>query len=476
MLCALALGACTPLHAPYRSPAADAAIPARFAAADAHPKPNANANANANASPAAAPSSAERGGPWWRAFGDPQLDRLIDAALRSNNDLAAAAIRVRRAQLSAGIAAGNLLPRLGAGANLGVDRNLRGARDSSRSNSANASVSYELDLWGRLGSLDDAARWEALATAQDRESAALTLVGAAAGLYWQGAYLNQVIAIGEQSIAYAERTLALVQVQYRAGAVSQLELMEARQNVAGQRAAQTQLRQQQVENGNALAILFDRAPELPGRENLPPRLPDYPLPAVAADMPAAVLARRPDLRAAEQRLRGALANADATRAGYYPQFTLTGAIGGSSNALRNVLQNPVASLGLGLVLPFLNLNQARLDIAASQADAEFAAVNFRQSLYSALSDVENALSAHAQYRKQGILLTQRLDAARQAERLYEIRYRSGAVALSVFLDAQERRRNAEIAVAGNRLNALNNRMTLYLALGGAGINAGSSAG
>jgi NodT family efflux transporter outer membrane factor (OMF) lipoprotein len=452
------LSACGSLHTPYRSPADTAGIPAQFAYADIG---------------AASPSTAERGGLWWRAFGDPELDRLIELALQRNNDLAAATIKVRRAQLGAGIAADNLLPQFGAGGNLGYNRNLRGARDSSRSNSVSASVSYELDLWGRLGSLNDVAKWEALATAEDRESTALTLIGTTAGLYWQATYLNQVTALGEQSIAYAERTLALVQVQYQAGAVSLLELMEARQNVASQRASQTQLRQQQVENTNALAILFDGAPEAATLDttannvrNLPQRLPDYALPAVAPDVPATVLARRPDLRAAERRLRGALANVDATRASYYPQFTLTGSVGGSSNSLHNVLQNPVASLGLGLVLPFLNWDQTQLNIKVSQADYEFAVVNFRQSLYSALSDVENALSAREQYSQQAALLMQRLDAARQAERLYAIRYRAGSVALNVFLDAQEKRRNAEIAVADNRLNALNNRMTLYRVLGG----------
>jgi NodT family efflux transporter outer membrane factor (OMF) lipoprotein len=467
------LSACGSLHTPYRSPTDTAGIPAQFAYG-----PAGAAGVDAN----------DHGGLWWRAFDDPQLDDLIDLALRRNNDLAGATIKVRRAQLSAGIAADNLWPQFSAGGNVGYDRNLRGARDSSRSSSVSASVSYELDLWGRLGSLNDAAKWEALATEEDRESTALSLIGTTAGLYWQGAYLNQVIALGEQSIAYAERTLALVQVQYQAGAVSLLELMEARQNVATQRAGQTQLRQQQVENANALAILFDGAPEAMHPANapsapsaiagiagdLPQHLPDYTLPAVAPDLPVTVLARRPDLRAAERRLRGALANVDATRAAYYPQFTLTGAVGGSSNSLHNVLQNPVASLGLGLVLPFLNWDQTRLNIKVSQADYAFAVVNFRQSLYSALSDVENALSAREQYTQQAALLTQRLEAARQAERLYEIRYRAGSVALSVFLDAQEKRRSAEIAAADNRLNALNNRMTLFRVLGGGDAPANGS--
>ncbi|MDB5991936.1 MAG: transporter [Herbaspirillum sp.] len=452
------LSACSAMHTPYRAPAA--AIPAHFT----------QAVQSASASPAPAPADYRIDRLWWQRFGDPQLDHLIEQALRRNNDLAAATIKVRRAQLSAGIAAGNLLPALSAGAGTEYSRDLRGDRDSNRSYSVNAAVSYELDLWGRIGSLNDVAQWEALATEEDRESTALTLIGTTAALYWQAAYLNQRMALGEQSIAYAEKTLALVQVQYGAGAVSLLELMEARQNVAAQRAGQTQLRQQQVENDNALAILFDGPPESmqTGIPAMPQRLPDYALalPAPLAGVPAAVLARRPDLRAAERRLRATLANADAIRASYYPQFILTGAVNGGSDSLHNIVQNPIASLGLGLVLPFLQWSQMQRNNKIAQADYALAVVNFRQSLYSALRDVENALSARQQYALQALQLQQSLAAALQAERLYEIRYRAGSVALRAFLDAQERRRNAEIAAADNRINALNNQMSLYRVLGG----------
>jgi NodT family efflux transporter outer membrane factor (OMF) lipoprotein len=444
------------MQTPYHAPAA--AMPAQFTHADTH----AGDAMPASASPVPATDSIDR--LWWQRFGDPQLDHLIEQALRRNNDLAAATIKVRRAQLSAGIAAGNALPALSAGVGTEYSRNLRDDHSSDRHYSANAAVSYELDLWGRLGSLNDAAQWEALATEEDRESTALTLIGTTAALYWQAAYLNQRIALGEQSIAYAEKTLALVQVQYGAGAVSSLELMEARQNVAAQRAGQTQLRQQQVENDNALAILFDGPPE--SMQTMPQRLPDYALPAPVAGVPAAVLARRPDLRAAEQRLRASLANADAVRASYYPQFTLTGAVNGGSDSLHNIVQNPIASLGLGLVLPFLQWRQMQLNSKVAQADYAVAVVNFRQTLYSALRDVENALSAREQYAQQAQQLQQSLEAALRAERLYAIRYRTGSVALRVFLDAQERRRNAEIAAADNRINALNNQMSLYRVLGG----------
>lgn len=401
---------------------------------------------------------------WWRQFGDSQLDQLIDEALRRNNNLATASIKVRRAQLSAGLAADQQWPVLSATIGTNNNRNLRGSPNAYNTSSANVSLSYEADLWGRLGSQYDAKKWEAQATIEDRESTALTLIGTTANLYWQSAYLNQRLALSSQSIAYAEKTQELVRVQYQAGAVSSLEMLEAEQNLAAQQASRTDLLRQQVETANALALLFDNPPGQ--RYAIPAALPTRPLPPLQAGMPAELLSRRPDLRAAELRLRGTLATVDATRASYYPTLTLTAAVGGSSNALRDVLQNPIATFGAGLVLPFLQWNQMQLSIKVSQADYELAVVNFRSTLYSAFGDVENALSARRQYADQTLLLERNLQAAQAAERLYELRYRSGSVALKSWLDAQEKRRTAEITLAQNRLDALKNQVTLYQALGG----------
>ena len=161
----------------------------------------------------------------------------------------------------------------------------------------------------------------------------------------------------------ARRIVALVRARYEAGAVSGLDVAQAGQNLASQEAAHTQLLQQRVETRNALAILFDRPPEVAAEE--PASLPDAALPAIDAGLPASLLGRRPDLRAAEQRLRGALANVDATRTGFYPALSLTGSLGTSSTALGELLRNPVATLGAGLALPFLQWNTARLTVALS---------------------------------------------------------------------------------------------------------------
>jgi NodT family efflux transporter outer membrane factor (OMF) lipoprotein len=400
---------------------------------------------------------------WWKHFNDPLLDELIDRALRTNNDLAAATIRVRRAQLKSGLTDTNLTPTVSVTTNSGVNRDLNHGT-TTQTHSVTGALSYELDLWGRLASARDADRWEAKATEVDRQNTALSLIGTTATAYWQVAFLNQRIAASGASIAYAEKALELVQVRYRAGAVSEIDLVQARQAVATQRASLTQLLRQRTEARNALAILFDQAPQNGGAERQ--QLPDGPLPAIEAGLPASLLGQRPDLRAAEMRLRESLANVDATRASFYPAFTLTGSLGGSSTSLESVLQNPVAALGAGLVLPFVQWHTTQLTIKVAESEYEEAVVTFRQTLYKALGDVENALSAHAQYQAENVQLEQALALSKKAEHLAELRYRAGATGVQLWFDEQERRRTAETTLAENRLNRLTTLMKLYQALGG----------
>ncbi|MBR8399076.1 efflux transporter outer membrane subunit [Burkholderia orbicola] len=414
------------------------------------------------AAPVAADAPAATGD-WWRSFGDPQLDALIDDALRANNDLAIAAIRVYRAQLQAGLVDTNLTPNVTLGANGAVSRTLD-THQMSRSSGVNGSLSYELDLWGRLAALRDAAHWEADATADDLEAARLSLIGTTAALYWQIGYLNRQIALGDANIAYAERTLALVRSRHTAGAVSGLDLAQAEQSLAAQRAAQTQLIQQRTENRHALAILFDRPPQQRAAE--PAALPDAAPPDVAAGLPASLLGRRPDLRAAEFRLRESLAQVDATRTSFYPTFTLTGSAGTTSTSLERVLTNPVGTLGLGLALPFIQWNTMQLQIRVSKSQYEEAVVGFRQRLYTALAEVENALSARVQLEREAEQRALSLAQAQRAERLAAARFAAGATAVQPWLDQQQVLRSAQSADELTRLNRLNNQMKLYRALGG----------
>ena len=415
-------------------------------------------------------ADATYGDRWWTAFGDEQLNTLIDLALQRNNDLAAAAYTVRNAQLEAGNAAGDRLPTPSAGLNYNRSRELTGAENTNRSYNANLGVSWEIDLWGKLAAAQRRAEWEASATEQDRQATAQTLVATVATIYWELATLNHKITSQQQSVTTAAKTLELAQVQHQAGAISGLGVAQARQTEASQRAMLADLEQQRVEKRNALAILFDAPPEQLPEAAQSPRLPDLAqLPPVPAGLPASILARRPDLQAAEQRLRKSLVHVDVVRTSYYPTLSLTGALGGSSTSLSNVLANPVATLGAGLALPFLRLGEMQRNTAIARNSYEQAIIHFRQTLYAALADAENALSARTQLQQQSDQQAIALEQAKRAEQLTEVQYRAGAVPLKTWLDAQESRRSATLAWQNVQLARAINQVTLYKALGGSAV-------
>jgi NodT family efflux transporter outer membrane factor (OMF) lipoprotein len=403
---------------------------------------------------------------WWKRFNTPELDALIDRVLASNTSLGMAAIKVRQAQLRTDLASAARLPSVGAQVNVGASRLLEQQElGTTRTASTSLGASWELDLWGRLSAQRDAAQWEATASEADRRGVALSLVGTTARLYWQLAYLNDRVASANKSLAYARKTLDLVKAGHRAGALSGVEEAQAMQAVKAQEAGVSQLTQARMEATQALALLLDG----PTQAAQVPQQPSWPKgawPALAADLPAQVLARRPDLQAAESRLRAAYAAVDATRSSFYPKLTLTGSVGGASTSLGDVLSNPVGSLGASVLLPFLQWRDMQRNVAISQLDADAAVLGFRQTLYSALADVDKALSARTQLNAQALAQNERLAQAQKVERLSELRYRSGADPLKTWLDAQEARQQAEVAASEVRFNQLSNWVSLVQALGG----------
>lgn len=442
-LAMLALAGCSSLRSTYQPVAV--ATPAGWAD-------------GANQPPSAAPT----GGPWWRAFGDPNLDRLVETVLERNNNLAAAAVALQKAQAQAHIAVVN--PTVSGGFSDTETRPLGGGLPRSTLASDSLTVGYQVDLFDSLAAQRDVAVWEARATRQDLESTRLTLIGSTINLYYQAAYLNQRIALEDQSIAYAQKTLDLVRAQRGAGAASALDLAQADQQLASQQASLHDLINQRVAARNSITLLLNGRTWDPAQELQ--ALPDGPLPAVDPGLPASLLARRPDLRAAELRLREQLASLDATRLSFYPVISLTGSLGNSSTALSDLIKNPVGTLGADVTLPFLQADQMHWKIKGARLDYDKAVINYRQTLYQAFADVDNALAAREQYADETTLLQRSLDDALKAERLYEVLYRNGSVALKSWLDEQETRRQAEVSLAQNRLNEINTHVTLYEALGG----------
>ena len=445
---------------PSADPAAELRVPAVYGRGDAA----ANTPVQAVAHEVTAPVANVHADAWWQGFADPRLDRLIEAVLARNTDMASAGLKLERARAQAGLATADLWPQANGSVSASGSRSIDSGDDWSRNHSASVSLGWELDLWGKLRGQRDIAQWEAQATAQDLQNTVLSLVGQSTDLYWQLGYLNQAIATGQANLERLQRTAALVQTQFDAGGVSRLEVRQAQQNIESQKAAQSQLEQQRVETRNALTVLLDGQPWPLADE--PQNLDIAQSPTLAEGLPAELLARRPDLRAAELRLRQSLKNIKVTATSYYPSLSLSGAVGSSSASLGDVLTNPVATLGAGLSLPFLKFRQMQLDIKSADLSYQIAANDFRRTLYTALSEVDNALSARTRLAEQVAAAQASYDEAVEIARLYEVRYRAGATDLRTWLEAEQTRRNAELSLAQTKRSQLVNDVTLYKALGG----------
>ncbi|WP_278357274.1 efflux transporter outer membrane subunit [Acinetobacter lwoffii] len=409
---------------------------------------------------------------WWTLFKDPQLNNLVNEVLAQNTDLAVAGISLQQARIQARQAQSQQGVRVGdAGLTTRRSFDLEDGDSSSSFGINYPGLSYELDLFGKLANQTEAARWEALASEEDLQATAQSLIGTTAQLYWQLAYLNERYSVVQQNLATAQKTYDLVRVQYRAGAVSGLDLTQAEQAIQSQQATLSQIEQQRVETRTGLAVLLHMPVQQLAIQE-PSRLPNIQLPSIQADLPASLLSRRPDLRATELRLRKALANKDANKASYYPSISLTGNLTtgiGSSTSLSNALKNPVATLGAGLTLPFLQWNDMKRDLQVNELEYEKAIIQYRQTMYEAFADVENALSNRTELTKQVTLQQRNVELAERTERLTEVRYRNGAVALKNLLDAQETTRNARLSLVQTRQNQYNAYVTLMQALGGSPI-------
>ncbi|MGE8599702.1 MAG: efflux transporter outer membrane subunit [Acinetobacter calcoaceticus] len=406
---------------------------------------------------------------WWTLFGDAQLNQLVNNVLERNSDLAVAGITLKQARLQADLTANQQGLRVtNTGISTGHSFDLNSGDDKSSGLSVKGGVSYEVDLFGKLARQTEASKWEALATEQDLQATGQSLIATTAKLYWQLGYLNERYATAQQSLATSQKLYQLVQIQYKAGAVSGVDLTQAEQSVQSQKASLSQIEQQLVETRTAIAVLLHEPLQQLNIQE-PKRLPRNALPAIGAGLPADILSRRPDLQASELRLKKALATKDATKASYYPSISLTSSLGSTSTSLTELLRNPALTLGASLSLPFLQYNDMKKDIAISNLDYEKAIIQYRQTLYQAFADVENALSSRTELDKQVALQERNVELAEKTERLTEVRYRYGAVALKTLLDAQQTTRTARLSLVETKQSQYNAYVTLMQALGGSPV-------
>lgn len=401
---------------------------------------------------------------WWDHFNDPQLSQLISQMLVTNNDLAKAGLQLQLARVSAGLTNTNLTPNATAGGEASNSKNTRRNTSSKESYNASFSLSYELDLWGKLARSREQSEWLVNASEQDKQATALSLIGQTAQFYWQLANLNQQIDNQQQSVEIARQTQSLVNARFEAGAIGQMDNLQAEQSVIIKENRLKDLQEQRAETRNALAILFNRPPSSQVAERR--TLPESVAVSVPATLPVEMIASRPDIQAAEWRLRSALAGTEVARLSFYPTLSLSAGLSSGSALFSQWFSQPTRTLGSAVALPFIEWNKVSLTIEQSDLNAKQAEVTFRDTVYKALKDVDNALAQRLNAQSQMDSQQRNLSLGQQRLALATQQYAVGAVSFQSLLDAQDALLDGQNSLLTQRYNYLNATMQLWLALGG----------
>ncbi len=457
----------------YVRPELTAAVPDGYVSAPASAAPGDPAGAAASA-PADTLLATPR---WWTAFADTTLDTLVARARRGNQDLAAATARVLEARAAVGGARADRWPAIEVGgtANRGKSSlQAFGGRGSFYRTQFEASLStrYELDLWGRLSRAEEAARASLLQSHMNRRVVLQTLVADVVRTWLQVRELQCQLGLALRTRATYEQTLQTVQDRYVRGVAPALDLRLSRQNLLNTEATIPELRRQLAEAVRRLEILLGDYPagELAHLDDARLRalaMPD-PLPPVPAGLPSSLLARRPDLVAAEAGLHAAVANVGVATSRLYPSISLTGSAGYTGTELDQVFEagNDVWSLTGNLVMPLINRGATQAQVEAAEARAEQAVAAYRQTVLVAFAEVENALDAERHQAAREAALAASVREARRSLDLARQRYRAGLDNLLSTLETQRRLLNAESSLLATQRAFRTARVNLILALGG----------
>ena len=407
---------------------------------------------------------------WQDFFSDARLRALVEQALANNRDLRVAVLNIEQARAQYRIQRADRLPTIGVGAS--GSRTPQGNGESLTAYQAGLTLSsWELDFFGRVASLSEAALAQYLATEEGRKAAQISLVASVANTYLAILADEELLALTRQTLATREDSAKLSQLRFDSGVASELDLRQAQSLLEAARATLAQLQRQRAQDQNQLTLLIgqpdwpQRIAALPATNRLESAVVMRELPA---GLPSEVLTARPDIRQAEQQLRSANANIGAARAAFFPRITLTAGFGTVSSQLSGLFEGGSWGWTVApqLLLPIFDggRNQAGLDVA--KVNRDIAVAQYERAIQGAFREVADALAGRATLGEE--LRAQQAQAEAESTRfkLSDLRYRNGVASYLDLLDAQRSLFATQQAVVQTRLAQLQNQVSLYKTLGG----------
>ncbi len=410
---------------------------------------------------------------WWEAFGDVTTSQLVRRALENNFDLKAAAGRVLQARASFAEIRGRRMPDISY--NFLRDRSKRsfnfgvGGRISplTTTYTQDISISYVLDLFGKLKRAEQAAWAELLAAEANEQALINSLIASVINLRVEIATLQKRLAISRDNTESRENTLKIVERRYSEGLVGPVDVRLARENLAYSKSLEPDIELSLAIAHNLLDVLVARRPG--SSAELAETLPDLPqLEPIPIGLPASLLDRRPDVIASEMALRATNERIGVSIAQLYPDLTLSGAVGRSADKFRDIFidETEIYSAIFRLVQPVYRGGQLRAQVKGAKARYLEAAANYANTVLGALKEVEDELIREQMQQKQLGYVQLRLNEALAAESLSRERYQRGLENLLTVLESERRRRAAEDQLAILKGQIWTARVNLFLALGG----------
>lgn len=423
-------------------------------------------------SPAAAGTTAAADIEWQAFFSDPQLRKLIDAALRNNRDLRIAVLNIEQARAQYRIRRADQFPTINAGITGSRQPNSNGNGSiTSAYTGGLIMTSYELDFFGRVAALKESALAQYLATEEGRKTTQISLIAAVANTYLSLLADEELLAITQQTLVTREESFKLSKLRFDNGVASELDFRQAESLTEAARVSLAQQVRQRALDQNALTLLIGQplsgelAVALPAGKGLA----DAPLMIdVPAGLPSDLLTRRPDVRQAEQQLLAANADIGAARAAFFPRISLTASAGSASSHLSGLFKSGSYGWTMApqLILPLFDAGRNRAGLDSANAGRDIAIAQYEKSVQTAFREVADALAGRATLGEQ--LRAQQAQANAEATRfrLADLRYRNGVASYLDQLDAQRALFTARQAVVQTRLAQLQSQVTLYKTLGG----------
>lgn len=363
---------------------------------------------------------------WWRLFNDPTLDQLQLTLAADNQNLKNSVAQYQAARAALGLSQAARAPTLGA--SVGASRGASGTGNNSVANSysVGANASWELDVWGRLSAGVQVSQAKLQASQDDLAAMRLSLQATLAQTYFSLRTLEaQTVSLARAVSAY-QRSLELTQNRYAAGVASSADVAQAQTQLKSTQAQWLDARSSRTQLEHALAVLLGQAP---ANFNLAPTASLPAVPNVPLQLPAALMERRPDIAAAERRVAAAYAQIGVAHAAYFPALMLSGSAGYRGEALANLISAPNLfwSLGPALALSVLDGGARQANEDAAKAGTDQAVATYRQTVLTALQEVEDNLVLAASLQEEDALQAESLAAAQKALEVVTHQYQAGTV-------------------------------------------------